>query len=294
MAPLLPGAGGRLGAGPTARVLVAARRPQHRTVEPRLLQQLYGLKPSEARLAAALLDGQTLKSYAARARAQRPDGAQLSEGRVRGDRHAPPERARAAAGAGAAQAFGLIPAYLRSDRSRGRQKPRSSPVCRRARPRRRDRAETEPGRRWGTWPQPFAQLGVARGCQPHRQPVHARIVTDHQQPARRRRRARGRPRSSARVRQGRAARRSGPAAPARAPAPASCQVWTARRAVEHSTRSGTRPARAAARPCGSPPLAPARRQIAVVVADPRLVPARLGVAQEKQLDHLDGGAPGMG
>jgi DNA-binding CsgD family transcriptional regulator len=34
---------------------------------PQLLQQLYGLKASEARLAAALLDGQTLESYAARA-----------------------------------------------------------------------------------------------------------------------------------------------------------------------------------------------------------------------------------
>lgn len=67
VAPLLPGAGARLGVGPAARVLVAARRPQHRSVAPRLLQQLYGMTASEAQLAAALLAGQTLEAYAAQA-----------------------------------------------------------------------------------------------------------------------------------------------------------------------------------------------------------------------------------
>lgn len=66
VAPLLPGAAGRIGAVATARVLVVAGRPSGRTVDPRLVQKLYGLKQSEARLAAALLAGQTLESYAAR------------------------------------------------------------------------------------------------------------------------------------------------------------------------------------------------------------------------------------
>ena len=41
-------------------------------------------------------------------------------------------------------------------------------------------------------------------------------------------------------------------------------------------------------------LQAARSEIALVVGHARLVPARLGVAEEKQLEHLDVEAPGMG
>ena len=139
-------------------------------------------------------------------------------------------------------------------RSRGRQKPRSSPVCRSssARPRGRARCSANPA--VGNLAASAARSSsVAGGGEADRQPVHPRIVADQQQapgiaPALAR--DRDHPLGCGEVEPLVVA---GPAAPRPAPRrPAARCGWPAARSSTAPGRARG-PARAAGRPCGSPP-----------------------------------------